>query len=643
MNGEDRRRPSAAIWVVAITYAAIGSSIYFALGVIAKDGLGLTPVILLVAGLLFFLTLFAFLEGATMLRERGGSSSLVRAAFGEFLAFVAGWVVLLDFVVVISLAVLSIPHYLEPYVGRVEGSVWEVVLLVLAVGYIVVMNLVDLTGRRRPRFLVALALGDLVIQGLVVVIGLLVFLEPGALTASLDLGSGSPGVEDALYAAVIALVAYAGLEAVSDLVPELDISPERVGKLVGRSAWTIPLLFAAIAVVALLALPVVEGPGGASTELGTTFLGAPLLGVVSSFEPGWLADVMRYAVGLIAALTLLWAANTGLLALSRHTFSLAVHRQIPIRVGVLGKRFETPYRALILAGVAVFLLALFGDVEVLAGLFAFGATLAITLAHLALIRLRITRPDAERPFSAPLSIPFRGGRIPLTSVAGALLGGLAFISVLVIHDEARWVGAAWLVAGLVGYAIYRLVVQGVGLNKPIELDTRTLTRPEPRASLGRILVPLFGTALDQDIVSTAGLMAAEEEPEMGIEGAKVILLYTTEVPMSQALDDSVAGEEERLGILGERARAIAEEYEGVSVDIEAIHCREAGEAIVEAAGRLRVDAVVMGAEPPTGIKGGPQFGGLGEARYEEVGPVTLYVLSHATVPVLVTAPPADQD
>ncbi|MFM8888408.1 MAG: APC family permease, partial [Solirubrobacterales bacterium] len=532
MNGEDRRRPSAAIGVVASTYAAIGSSIYFALGVIAKDGLGLTPVILLVAGLLFFLTLFAFLEGATMLRERGGSSSLVRAAFGEFLAFVAGWVVLLDFVVVISLAVLSIPHYLEPYVGRVEGSVWEVVLLALAVGYIVVMNLVDLTGRRRPRFLVALALGDLVIQGLVVVIGLLVFLEPGALTASLDLGSGSPGVEDALYAAVIALVAYAGLEAVSDLVPELDISPERVGKLVGRSAWTIPLLFAAIAVVALLALPVVEGPGGASTELGTTFLGAPLLGVVSSFEPGWLADVMRYAVGLIAALTLLWAANTGLLALSRHTFSLAVHRQIPIRVGVLGKRFETPYRALILAGVAVFLLALFGDVEVLAGLFAFGATLAITLAHLALIRLRITRPDAERPFSAPLSIPFRGGRIPLTSVAGALLGGLAFISVLVIHDEARWVGAAWLVAGLVGYAIYRLVVQGVGLNKPIELDTRTLTRPEPRASLGRILVPLFGTALDQDIVSTAGLMAAEEEPEMGIEGAKVILLYTTEVPMS---------------------------------------------------------------------------------------------------------------
>ncbi|MFM8792506.1 MAG: amino acid permease [Solirubrobacterales bacterium] len=643
MNGEDRRRPSAAIWVVAITYAAIGSSIYFALGVIAKDGLGLTPVILLVAGLLFFLTLFAFLEGATMLRERGGSSSLVRAAFGEFLAFVAGWVVLLDFVVVISLAVLSIPHYLEPYVGRVEGSVWEVVLLVLAVGYIVVMNLVDLTGRRRPRFLVALALGDLVIQGLVVVIGLLVFLEPGALTASLDLGSGSPGVEDALYAAVIALVAYAGLEAVSDLVPELDISPERVGKLVGRSAWTIPLLFAAIAVVALLALPVVEGPGGASTELGTTFLGAPLLGVVSSFEPGWLADVMRYAVGLVAALTLLWAANTGLLALSRHTFSLLVHRQIPIRVGVLGKRFETPYRALILAGVAVFLLALFGDVEVLAGLFAFGATLAITLAHLALIRLRITRPDAERPFSAPLSIPFRGGRIPLTSVAGALLGGLAFISVLVIHDEARWVGAAWLVAGLVGYAIYRLVVQGVGLNKPIELDTRTLTRPEPRASLGRILVPLFGTALDQDIVSTAGLMAAEEEPEMGIEGAKVILLYTTEVPMSRALDDSVAGEEERLGTLGERARAIAEEYEGVSVDIEVIHCREAGEAIVEAAGRLRVDAVVMGAEPPTGIKGGPQFGGLGEARYEEVGPVTLYVLSHATVPVLVTAPPADQD
>lgn len=181
------------------------------------------------------------------------------------------------------------------------------------------------------------------------------------------------------------------------------------------------------------------------------------------------------------------------------------------------------------------------------------------------------------------------------------------------------------------------------MNKPIELDTRTLTRPEPRASLGRILVPLFGTALDQDIVSTAGLMAAEEEPEMGIGGAKVILLYTSEVPMNRALEEPVEGEGERLEVLGERARAIAEEYEGVSVDVESIHCRDAGEAIVEAAARLRVDAVVMGAEPPTGIQGGPQFGGLGEARYEEVGPVTLYVLSNATVPVLVTAPPADQD
>ena len=180
------------------------------------------------------------------------------------------------------------------------------------------------------------------------------------------------------------------------------------------------------------------------------------------------------------------------------------------------------------------------------------------------------------------------------------------------------------------------------MGERITLDARTLTRPRPEASLRRILVPIFGTRLDDDIVSTAGLMAAEEEVDDGLPGARIILLFATEVPMERALEDPIADEAAtKAREAGERARAIADEYEGVSVEVEFVRTRRIGEAIVEAALDLGADAIVMGAEPPSPIQGGPLLGGSGEARHEEVGPVTAYVIGHARVPVLITAPPAE--
>ena len=95
-------------------YSAVGFSIYFALGVVADRGLGLTPLIFLAAGLLFVLTTLSYVEGGAMLRERGGSSSFARHAFNELIAFIAGWAILIDYLIVAALAAISVPHYLEP-------------------------------------------------------------------------------------------------------------------------------------------------------------------------------------------------------------------------------------------------------------------------------------------------------------------------------------------------------------------------------------------------------------------------------------------------------------------------------------------------------------------------------------------------
>lgn len=635
------RQHSGALWLLIVTYAAVGFSIYFALGVVAKRGLGLTPLIFLVAGLLFVITMFTYLEGSTMLKERGGSSAFARHAFNELIAFIAGWVILLDYLIVIALAVLSVPHYLEPLIGK-QGTLVTAAIVTGVVIYITILNGLDIPARRRPRFLMVLAGADLVLQLLVVGVGLLVVMEPELLTRNLDLFT-SPGLEDAVYSAVLAMLAYAGIEAVANLAPDMDLNPKQFGRVVTRAMWLVPLLYAGMAAVALMAVPVISGPNGPETELGTTFIEAPVLGVVSAYDPQWLSDVMRWLVALVAAPTLIWAANTAMLGVSRHAYTLAVNRQIPSWLGQLGRRYETPYKAIIGCAAIVLVLALVGDVEMLAGVYAFGATLAITIAHLSILRLRRTEPDEDRPFRVPMSIRIKGADTPLPAVLGAVMGTLALGSVLVFHDSARWVGLGWLAVGLAGYTVYRLVIEEVSLTKQVTVDPRALTRPKVSVELHRIIVPIFGTKLDDDIVSTAGLLAAEEDPEKAGSGAILTIIYLIPVPLSLALEDPLPDEIEAAAVRAtERAREVAEEYASVRVEVEIRRVRKVGTGIVFAARHHSADAIVMGAEPPNPIKGGGNLGGIGESRPDEIGPVTAYVLKRSPCRVLLTAPPATE-
>jgi APA family basic amino acid/polyamine antiporter len=316
-----------------------------------------------------------------------------------------------------------------------------------------------------------------------------------------------------------------------------------------------------------------------------------------------------------------------------------VNRQIPSWIGQLGRRYEVPYKAIILCALAVFGLAMIGDVEVLAGIYAFGATLAITLAHLSVLRLRTSMPDTERPFRAPLNLRIGGTEQPLTAVAGAILSSLALISVLVFHDSARWVGLGWLAVGLLGYVIYRKVVEQVSLTKQVSVDAKALTRPRVSIDFHNILVPIFGTRLDDDIVSTAGRMAAEGDPDEGDARSVMTILYLIEIPLARAIKDplpeEVADEAQRAT---KRAKEIADEYEDVEIKVEIARVRKKGTGIVVNARRLGVDAIVMGAEPPSTIRGGAQFGGIGDYRPDEIGPITAYVLKRAPCRVLLTAP-----
>jgi APA family basic amino acid/polyamine antiporter len=625
----------------AAAYSAVGFSIYFALGVVAERGLGLTPLIFLAAGLLFGLTTLSYVEGGAMFRERGGSSTFARHAFNELIAFIAGWAILIDYLIVIALAALSVPHYLEPISGRFDQPVLEIGVAAAVIVTVCVLNILNVTGRGRARSLAVLALADLGLQLAVIVVGLLVVFHPDRLTEQLNLFT-DPNFKDIVYAAVVAMLAYAGIEAASDLAPDIEVSKRDLKRVASLGAIAVPVVYAGMAAIALMAVPVVAGPHGPETALGTTYINDPVLGVVSSFHPHWVAETMRWMVALVAVPVLFWAANTSMLGVSRHIYTLAINRQIPSWLGKLERRAATPYVAISICGLIAIGLVIPTNVKLLAGIYAFGATLAITIAQLSILRLRVKMPDKVRPFRIPVGMRWGNAELPVPAIVAAVISGLAFISVLAYHTTARWVGIGWMIFGLLFYVVYRKVFEGTTLTKRVSVPEHALTKQVPEVEFRNILVPVFGTKFDDDIVSTAGrLAAAEQEQSDGGEAeSRLDVVYVIEVPLTLPLDAKLPQErEDEAQRALARAREVGEEYEDVGVTTEVIRARKVGAGILEAARRHGAEAIVIGGEPPTKIRGGAMIGGIGGAKPDEIGAATEYVLKKAPCRVLLTAPP----
>jgi basic amino acid/polyamine antiporter, APA family len=627
-------------FLYAAASSAVGFSIYFSIGVVADRGLGLTPLIFLAAGLMFALTSLSYAEGSAMLRERGGSSSFARRAFNELVSFIAGWAILIDYLIVIAAAAITVAHYLTPIdMGFGEGAV-EIGVAAAVIALVAALNVLGITGRTRQSRLVLLAMAEIGLQLLVIVVGLIVVLNPELLTEQLDLFS-SPSVEDIVYSAVVATIAYAGIEAASDLAPDLEFEPGDLRRVLSVGAIAIPLIYAGIAAVALMAVPVVPTRDGPETALAGPFIEEPILGVVQSYDPGWLADVMKWTVMLVAVPVLFWAANTSMLGLSRHVYVLATNRQIPSWAGKLERTHSTPYIAIVIAAVLALALAIPGDIRFLASVYAFGALLAVTIAQVSIVRLRVTEPDLERPYRVPLDVTVRGYRLPVPAVVGALISAVAWLSVFALHAEAVYVGGGWMLFGLISYVIYRRLLEGTSLTQRVAVPEASLKKQPVEVEFSTILVPVFGTKLDDDIVATAGRLA-DAELEEGEVPPRLDVVYVAELPLTVPIDSPLpGGVRERAERALERAREVGDEYQNVEVSTNLIPARSIGSGIVQEAREKGAEVIVMGGEPPTRIRGGAILGGIGGARPEEIGEVTEYVLKKAPCRVLLTAPPEE--
>jgi APA family basic amino acid/polyamine antiporter len=633
------RRSIGSPRLFAIVYTSLASAIYFSLGAIAGHALGLTPLVFLLAALFFALAALTYVEGASLHQDRGGATVFARYAFNELVSFIAGWAVLLDYIILIAVTTYSATQYLRVFWSPL-GEYDEALLLSLAfIAWVVLANIRGFGGRRARR-IGTLVVGDLALQLLIVVLGLVLFFDPHTLLSPIHLGS-APTWSSFVFALTIAAIAFTSLESAAGLAGEVRISRVGLRQMVASGTATVVIGYVGIAVVAVTALPVHDG----HTALAGRYLNDPVIGIVTQMHPHWLAQSLRYLVGALATLTLVAAANSAMLGLSRLAYSLSTNRQIPSGLGRLHPQRSTPYVLIVLAGLIAAGLAASENLDFLVGLYAFGAMLAFTIAHLSICRLRYSEPERDRPYRVPLSIRLRGGELPLPAAFGALFSAAGWVAVLLVHEPARYVGLGWMVVGIALYVVYRRADETSLLRRVTVSPQMLRPEPTPERDYGSILVPLLGTRLDEDIVQTAArLVSGEQTDEAAIDTATIEAVWMFVIPMSLPLEARLPEAQVKHARQAlARAKVVGEEYAGVHVATATVRTRRAGYAIVEEARRRGVEAIVLAAEEPSRIRGGARLGGRGGPLEDFVGDVTKYVIAKAGCRVIVTAPAAEDD
>jgi APA family basic amino acid/polyamine antiporter len=620
----------------AVVYTTSVSSVYFALGVVAHRANGLVWVVFLAAGIFFQLTAMTYVEGASLHQERAGSPVFARYAFNELVSFIAAWALVLDYTILIAVTALTVPSYLAVFWGHLGTGALELAIAFAVIVYVAVDNLTGVTAGRL-RWRIGITAVDLVVQAAVIVLGLALAFHPHHLTESVNLGT-APKASDLAFALTIAVIAFTGLEAAASVAGEVSATRKQIKSLVGSGSALIVLVYVGIAIVGVGVLPVNDG----ITALGTTHIKAPMVGVAEGLHPHGVADAMKYIVAIAGAVGLTAAAGASMLGVSRLGYLLATNRQIPSAIGRLHPRWGTPYVIIGTAAVGAAALVVPRDLELLIGIYAFGAMLAFTIAHVSVIALRFREPNRPRAYSVPLSVSFRGAKVPIPAVIGAVLAGAGWVTVLVFHSGARYVGAGWLLGGLVLYVVYRKTEQKPLLRR-VTIPERALRHEALEPEFGSILVPIFGTPLDDDIVQTAGRLAGDTHDDLNEEGAVIEAIWVFEMPLAVPLDAPLSDAQIRRAREAlARAKLVGEEYEGVEVATAIVRARRAGQAIVNEARRRGVEAIVLGAEEPSRVRGGSLLGGAGGPLENYVGPITKYVVSKAPCRVILTAPPADK-
>ena len=577
----------------AAAYGNVGSSIYYALGVVAGFALGLAPLTFLISGLIFAATAATYVEATVMYPEAGGSASFARHAFNELVSFVAGWGQMLNYIITAAISAYSVLHYLAVFWGPLGHAPADIIGSIVVIAALAALNVKG--TQESAKLNLVLAVGDLLTQVILVAIGIALVLSPQTLIDNIHLGVAPSWGNFALGIAV-GMVAYTGIETISNMAEEAKDASRTVPQGTGLVVAAVIGLYALIPIVALSAMPVTHHGGEYSTQLGDKFANDPVLGIVENLGLGTaLTHVLRYYVGVLAAVILLIATNAGLIGLSRLTYSMGQHRQLPEILRKIHPRFKTPYVAIIVFSLVAAVTILPGQLSFLATMYSFGAMLSFTVAHISVVRLRTKFPERERSWKPPFNFRFRGMDLPATAILGGLGTFAAWIIVMVLNISTLAAGLLWMAFGIAVYVYYRHS-QHLPLRETVKVATLEplgVSEVEYRS----ILVATGAEdPFPEEAITTAAALAVKRRRAIHV-------LSLVAVPVNLPMDAELEAAESAAQSKIEQAKLIAGQR--VSGRVSRVRPGQAGQAIVDEAKAIKAAAIVM---PLRYRNGSPLYG-----------------------------------
>ncbi|MCX6986558.1 MAG: universal stress protein [Chlamydiae bacterium] len=567
----------------AIGYGDLGSSIYYALGMTALYALGATPIALGLAGIVFLCTALTYAEMTSLYHDAGGSASFARRAFNDLISFIAGWGLLLDYIVTIAISAFAIAPYLSYFVPSLSNIPIQIVCSCAIILFLCVLNICGI--KQSTRISLILMVLAIVTQLIIIFIGMGFLFNfeyvVGHMEINLPSVDWSPTWSQFWKGTAMAMVAYTGIESIAQLGSEAKTPTRTVPKAIMITAGVLLVIYVGVSLVALSAL--------SPLLLGTTYLENPIAGVVAALP--FHTQFLNPWISVLAAIILFVASNAGLIGASRLSYNLGEYYQLPAFLHKLHPRFKTPMNALIvfaLCGCAV-VIASQGKLEFLGDLYNFGAMIAFFFAHLSVIILRIRQPEKSRPFKIPFNIRFGNAQIPIPAVLGLIVTASVWILIVFTKPEGRVMGFSWIALGLVIYFSFRskhkIAVTG-------SLKVERVSVPDFKPLLiKKILVPTRGGDASETLQIACELAKSHK--------AHLMAIHIIDIPSSLPMNAKMEKKEEIAQKALQKAEAIAREM-GVSIEIKEVRARRVLDSLVHEIKLHHIDLVVLGANQKSG-------------------------------------------
>ncbi len=444
-------------------YADVGADIYIALGLVALYAWGGAPLAFLAAASAYVATGLAYAELASTYPYAGGAQVYSMKATNDLMGFLAGWVIMLDYIVDIALFSMASAGYLffifpqlkaiHVYLGPAKLGPMAIVSMTL-IAFLIAINLVGV--RESSRFNEVMVTPSLIVQLSILILGFALAFSPALFLRQVrELGAPfymevtysrwmSIRAQNTLYGLTLAMSSFIGIESIAQAAEETRRPYKWIPRASKLSVAVVLFFCLGMSVLALGVMPLREFTADISNPLS----------VLSSRIP-YVGRHFSMLVAVTGFLVTLASANTGVIGVSRVVFSMGKFKLLPRWFYSVHPKTRTPVRTILVFGLMGALLTALEKLERVADLYNFGALLSYIFVHYSLIALRNRDKEAYRPWKTPVAVRVKGVELPLVGVFGLASCTAIWLMVVAFHPTGRVLGFLWLLAGMLVYTLYR--------------------------------------------------------------------------------------------------------------------------------------------------------------------------------------------